>query len=78
MEGVIEEVPASQARLGVSDVGFYNGFTFGAKQLADASAGGSTYAKTPQQVYDLIEWIAMNSYTWGAQGPRQNWQVYTV
>lgn len=38
----------------------------GARQLIDASVGGSMDSKTPQEVIDLIEHIAMNNYTWGS------------
>lgn len=41
--------------LGLQMQAFYNGVSYGAKQLIDTSADGSTDAKTPKQVYDLIE-----------------------
>lgn len=34
---------------------FFYGVSFVAKQLIEASAGGSTDSKTPQKVYDLIK-----------------------
>lgn len=52
--------------LGLQMQAFYNRVSFGAKQLIYASADGSTDIKTPQKVYDLIDQIAMNSYTWGS------------
>lgn len=45
---------------------FYNRVSYGAKQLIDTFVGGSTKAKTFQELYDLIEQIAINSYTWGS------------
>lgn len=46
---------------------FYNGVSFRASQLIDSSLGRSKTIKLPQQVYDLIEHIALNSYTLGGQ-----------
>lgn len=40
--------------------------SYGSKQLIYSSAGGSTDVKTSQELYDLIEQMAMNSYPWGS------------
>ncbi|KAI5658019.1 hypothetical protein M9H77_26812 [Catharanthus roseus] len=59
--------PHHSLDLGIHIQSFYNGISFRARQLINASAGGSTDNKTPQQEYDLIEQIAMNIYALGGQ-----------
>ncbi|KAI3807730.1 hypothetical protein L1987_23664 [Smallanthus sonchifolius] len=43
---------------------FYNGLQNQARQTLDATAGGIFGNKRPQEAYNLIEEIAMNSYQW--------------
>jgi hypothetical protein len=43
---------------------FYNGLNTQERQTLDATVGGIFRNKTPQEVYDLIEEIAMNIYQW--------------
>jgi hypothetical protein len=49
---------------------FQNGLNFASKQLIDSSSRGSTSTKTLEELYKLIENIAMNCYSWGQQRSR--------
>lgn len=42
----------------------------GLRQLIDAFSGGSTDSKIPQEVFDLINQIAMKNYKWGSTRSR--------
>lgn len=61
LKELLRKYPHHDLDLGIQIWSFYNGVSFRARRLIDA--GESTANKIPQQVYDLIELIAMNRYT---------------
>lgn len=64
---LLKKCPHHGLDLGIQIQSFDNRAPFGAKKLVYAFAGVSTNKKTLQEVYDLIEQITMNSYTWGGR-----------
>lgn len=40
--------------------------SYGVKKLIDASISESKDTKIPEELYDFIEQIALNGYTWGS------------
>lgn len=60
MEELLRKCPHHSLDLGIQIQSFYNGVNMGVRKLIDASAVGSTNTKTPQQIYNLIEQIAMS------------------
>ncbi|XP_075499973.1 uncharacterized protein LOC142538542 [Primulina tabacum] len=41
---------------------FYNGLNGQTRTIVDAAAGGTIFAKSPAQAYDLLEQMTINSY----------------
>ncbi|XP_040951532.1 uncharacterized protein [Gossypium hirsutum] len=43
---------------------YYNGLNHSTRLLIDAAAGGTLNNKTPEETYEFIEEVALNSYKW--------------
>ncbi|XP_073061828.1 uncharacterized protein [Primulina eburnea] len=48
---------------------FYNGLNGQTRTTVDAAAGGTIFAKSPAQSYDLLEQMTINSYQWPSERP---------
>ncbi|XP_075485255.1 uncharacterized protein LOC142524976 [Primulina tabacum] len=46
---------------------FYNGLNGQTRGTMDAAAGGTIFAKSPEQAYDLLEQMTINSYQWPSE-----------
>ncbi|XP_075486399.1 uncharacterized protein LOC142526010 [Primulina tabacum] len=46
---------------------FYNGLNGQTRTTVDAAAGGTIFAKSPEQAYDLLEQMTINSYQWPSE-----------
>ncbi|XP_073317223.1 uncharacterized protein [Primulina huaijiensis] len=46
---------------------FYNGLNGKTRGKVDAADGGTIFAKSPDQAYDLLEQMTINSYQWPAE-----------
>ncbi|XP_073018256.1 uncharacterized protein [Primulina eburnea] len=59
---------------------FYNGLTGKTRGTVDAAAGGTIFAKSPDQAYDLLEQMTINSYQWPSErsGVKRSAGVYAV
>ncbi|XP_073026757.1 uncharacterized protein [Primulina eburnea] len=59
---------------------FYNGLNGQTRTTVDAAAGGTIFAKSPAQAYDLLEQMTINSYQWPSErsGVKKTAGVYVV
>ncbi|XP_075478842.1 uncharacterized protein LOC142519696 [Primulina tabacum] len=59
---------------------FYNGLNEKTRGTVDAAAGGTIFAKYPEQAYDLLEQMKINSYWWPSEraGVKRTAGVYAV
>ncbi|XP_073051292.1 uncharacterized protein [Primulina eburnea] len=59
---------------------FYNGLDRPTRGNVDAAAGGTIFSKTPDEAYDLLEQMTINSYQWPSKrsGSRKPAGVYAV
>ncbi|XP_073061875.1 uncharacterized protein [Primulina eburnea] len=59
---------------------FYNGLNGQTRTTVDAAAGGTIFAKSPAQAYDLLEQMTINSYQWSSErsGVQRTAGVYAV
>ncbi|XP_075500024.1 uncharacterized protein LOC142538597 [Primulina tabacum] len=59
---------------------FYNGLIGQTRGTVDAAAGGTIFAKSPEQAYDLLEQMTINSYQWPSErsGVKRAVGVYAV
>ncbi|XP_075507395.1 uncharacterized protein LOC142544222 [Primulina tabacum] len=59
---------------------FYNGLNGQTRGTVDAAAGGTIFAKSPEQAYDLLEHMTINSYQWPSEraGVKRTAGVYAV
>ncbi|XP_075518300.1 uncharacterized protein LOC142552410 [Primulina tabacum] len=59
---------------------FYNGLNGQTRGTVDAAAGGTILAKSPEQAYDLLEQMTINSYQWPSEraGVKRTAGVYAV
>ncbi|XP_073031228.1 uncharacterized protein [Primulina eburnea] len=59
---------------------FYNGLNGQTRGTVDAAAGGTIFAKSPEQAYDLLEQMTINSYQWPSEraGVKRTAAVYAV
>ncbi|XP_075499962.1 uncharacterized protein LOC142538531 [Primulina tabacum] len=59
---------------------FYNGLNGQTRGTVDAAAGGTIFAKSPEQAYDLLEQMTINSYQWPSEraGVKRTAGVYAV
>lgn len=59
---------------------FYNGLNGKTRVTIDAPAGGMIFAKSPDQAYDLLEQMGINSYQWPSErsGMKKPAGVYSV
>ncbi|XP_073277663.1 uncharacterized protein [Primulina huaijiensis] len=59
---------------------FYNGLNGQTRTIVDAAAGGTIFAKSPAQAYDLLEQMTINSYQWPSErsGVKRTAGVYVV
>lgn len=46
---------------------FYNGLNGQTRTTVDAAAGGTIFVKTPDEVYDLLEKMIINSFQWPSE-----------
>ncbi|XP_073017923.1 uncharacterized protein [Primulina eburnea] len=46
---------------------FYNGLNGQTRRTVDVAAGGTIFAKSPEQAYDLLEQMTINSYQWPSE-----------
>ncbi|XP_075492512.1 uncharacterized protein LOC142530565 [Primulina tabacum] len=46
---------------------FYNGLNGQTRGTVDAAASGTIFAKSPEQAYDLLEQMTINSYQWPSE-----------
>ncbi|XP_073024266.1 uncharacterized protein [Primulina eburnea] len=59
---------------------FYNGLNGQTRTTVDAAAGGTIFAKSPAQAYDLLEQMTINSYQWPSErsGVQRTARIYAV
>ncbi|XP_075486253.1 uncharacterized protein LOC142525853 [Primulina tabacum] len=59
---------------------FYNGLDGPTRGNVDAAAGGTIFSKTPDEAYELLEQMTINSYQWPSErsGSRKPTGVYAV
>ncbi|XP_073049675.1 uncharacterized protein [Primulina eburnea] len=59
---------------------FYNGLNGQTRTTVDAAAGGTIFAKSPAQAYDLLEQMTINSYQWPSErsGVQRTTGIYAV
>ncbi|XP_075521564.1 uncharacterized protein LOC142554770 [Primulina tabacum] len=59
---------------------FYNGLNGQTRGTVDAATGGTIFAKSPEQAYDLLEQMTINSYQWPSErtGVKRTAGVYAV
>ncbi|XP_075494745.1 uncharacterized protein LOC142532309 [Primulina tabacum] len=59
---------------------FYNGLNGQTRGTVDAAPGGTIFAKSPAQAYDLLEQMTINSYHWPSErsGVKRAVEVYAV
>ncbi|XP_075515805.1 uncharacterized protein LOC142550615 [Primulina tabacum] len=59
---------------------FYNGLNGQTRTTVDAAAGGTIFAKSPAQAYDLLQQMTINSYQWPSErsGVKRTAGVYAV
>ncbi|XP_075474877.1 uncharacterized protein LOC142505677 [Primulina tabacum] len=59
---------------------FYNGLNGQTRGTVDAAAGGTIFNKSPEQAYDLLEQMTINSYQWPSEraGVERTAGVYAV
>ncbi|XP_073037960.1 uncharacterized protein [Primulina eburnea] len=59
---------------------FYNGLDGPTRGNVDAAAGGTVFSKTPDEAYELLEQITINSYQWPSErsGSKKPAGVYAV
>ncbi|XP_073298497.1 uncharacterized protein [Primulina huaijiensis] len=59
---------------------FYNRLNGQTRKPVDAAAGGTIFAKSPAQAYDLLEQMTINSYQWQSEwsGVKRTTGVYAV
>ncbi|XP_073017765.1 uncharacterized protein [Primulina eburnea] len=59
---------------------FYNRLNGQTRTTVDAVAGGTIFAKSPAQAYDLLEQMTINSYQWPSEKPgvKRTGGVYVV
>ncbi|XP_073046163.1 uncharacterized protein [Primulina eburnea] len=59
---------------------FYDGLNGQTRGTVDAAAGGTIFAKSPEQAYDLLEQMTTNSYQWPSEraGVKRTAGVYAV
>ncbi|XP_075474534.1 uncharacterized protein LOC142505433 [Primulina tabacum] len=59
---------------------FYNGSDGPTRGNVDAAAGGTIFSKTPDEAYELLEHMTINSYQWPSErsGSRKPAGVYAV
>ncbi|XP_075497903.1 uncharacterized protein LOC142535435 [Primulina tabacum] len=59
---------------------FYNGLDGPTRGNVDAAAGGTIFSKTPDEAYELLEQMTINSYKWPSErsGSRKPAGVYAV
>ncbi|XP_073061708.1 uncharacterized protein [Primulina eburnea] len=59
---------------------FYNGLNGQTRTNVDAAAGGTIFAKSPAQDYDLLEQMTINSYQWPSErsGVQKTAGIYAV
>ncbi|XP_075475685.1 uncharacterized protein LOC142509480 [Primulina tabacum] len=59
---------------------FYNGLDGPTRGNVDAAAGGTIFSKTPDEAYELLEQMTINSYQWPSErsGSRKPAGVYAV
>ncbi|XP_073057366.1 uncharacterized protein [Primulina eburnea] len=59
---------------------FYNGLNGQTRTTVDAAAGGTIFAKSPAQAYDLLEQMTINSYQWPSErsGVQRTAGIYAV
>ncbi|XP_073309941.1 uncharacterized protein [Primulina huaijiensis] len=59
---------------------FYNGLNGQTRGTVDAAAGGTIFAKSPDQAYDLLEQMTINSYQWPSErsGVKKQAGIYAI
>ncbi|XP_073273293.1 uncharacterized protein [Primulina huaijiensis] len=59
---------------------FYNGSNGQTRGTVDAAAGGTIFAKSPAQAYDLLEQMTINSYQWSSErsGVKKQAGIYAI
>lgn len=59
---------------------FYNGLNGQTRTTVDAEAGGTIFAKSPEQAYELLEQMTINSYQWPSEraGVKKQVGMYSV
>ncbi|XP_073017763.1 uncharacterized protein [Primulina eburnea] len=59
---------------------FYNGLNGQTRGTVDDAAGGTIFAKSPEQAYDLLEQMTINRYQWPSEraGGKRTTGVYVV
>ncbi|XP_073061953.1 uncharacterized protein [Primulina eburnea] len=59
---------------------FYNGLNGQTRTTVDAATGGTIFAKSPAQAYDLLEQMTINSYQWPSErsGVQRTAGIYVV
>ncbi|XP_073294485.1 uncharacterized protein [Primulina huaijiensis] len=59
---------------------FYNGLNGQPRGIVDAAAGGTIFSKSPDQAYDLLEQMTINSYQWPSErsGVKKTAGVYAI
>ncbi|XP_075481199.1 uncharacterized protein LOC142521912 [Primulina tabacum] len=59
---------------------FYNVLNGQTRGTVDAAAGGTIFAKSPEQAYDLLEQMTINIYQWPSErsGVKRTTRVYVV
>ncbi|XP_073049444.1 uncharacterized protein [Primulina eburnea] len=59
---------------------FYNGLDGPTRGNVDAAAGGTIFSKTPEEAYELLEQMTINSYQWPSErsGVQRTAGVYAV
>ncbi|XP_075504558.1 uncharacterized protein LOC142541996 [Primulina tabacum] len=59
---------------------FYNGLDEPTRRNVDAAVGGTIFSKTPDEAYELLEQMTLNSYQWPSErsGSRKPAGVYAV
>ncbi|KAG9458285.1 hypothetical protein H6P81_002793 [Aristolochia fimbriata] len=64
LNGLLKRCPNHKIELWSQIEIFYNGLSINTRSMIDAAAGGSINKKTPEEVYELIEEMADNMYSY--------------
>ncbi|XP_073067167.1 uncharacterized protein [Primulina eburnea] len=80
IQGAVEEMPDHGFEDWVQIELFYNGLNGQTRGTVDAAAGGTIFAKSPEQAYDLLEQMTINRYQWPSEraGVKGTTGVYVV